>query len=148
MTPVAVSTEEPTFSFTRLSWSAQALLIAAIAWGAFAFGCVYPWAYWPLVAAILAVAFLSFSITPASPLPSLRLAPIVGTLMLCSGGLPPLVPLPLNGAARLTHAADPRALILLLAPTLIDIRCRLSVAYGYRTRLLPISFTPVVGTAR
>jgi O-antigen ligase len=27
------------------------LLIAALAWGAFAFGAVYPWAYWPLAAA-------------------------------------------------------------------------------------------------
>jgi O-antigen ligase len=28
-----------------------AITIAALAWGAFAFGAVYPWAYWPLVAA-------------------------------------------------------------------------------------------------
>ena len=29
----------------------ESLLIAALAWGAFAFGAVYPWVYWPLVAA-------------------------------------------------------------------------------------------------
>jgi len=30
---------------------ARALLVAGIAWGAFAFGAVYPWAYWPLAIA-------------------------------------------------------------------------------------------------
>ena len=35
---------------------AQGLMVAAIAWGAFAFGAVYPWAYWPLAAASVAVA--------------------------------------------------------------------------------------------
>ena len=34
---------------------ARALLVAALAWGAFAFGAVYPWAYWPLVAAMVSV---------------------------------------------------------------------------------------------
>ena len=28
----------------------ERLLIATLAWGAFAFGAVYPWAYWPLAA--------------------------------------------------------------------------------------------------
>jgi len=39
-----------------LTRAARWLLIAAIAWGAFAFGAVYPWAYWPLAIAALAVA--------------------------------------------------------------------------------------------
>ena len=30
--------------------SSERLLIATLAWGAFAFGAVYPWAYWPLAA--------------------------------------------------------------------------------------------------
>jgi O-antigen ligase len=34
-----------------LTNTATGLLAAAIAWGAFAFGAVYPWAYWPLAAA-------------------------------------------------------------------------------------------------
>jgi hypothetical protein len=36
--------------------AARAMVVAAIAWGAFAFGAVYSWAYWPLVGAALAVA--------------------------------------------------------------------------------------------
>jgi hypothetical protein len=65
LTAVVVPAEQPAVSFAALSWSAQALLISAIAWGAFAFGGVYPWAYWPLVAGVLAVALLSFMATRA-----------------------------------------------------------------------------------
>jgi O-antigen ligase len=39
-----------------LTSAARALLVAAIAWGVFAFGAVYSWAYWPLAAAVLTVA--------------------------------------------------------------------------------------------
>ena len=39
-----------------LTGPARALLVAGIAWGAFAFGAVYPWAYWPLAIAAAAVA--------------------------------------------------------------------------------------------
>jgi O-antigen ligase len=38
------------------------LLIAAIAWGAFAFGAVYPWAYWPLAAAASTVGIAGLAI--------------------------------------------------------------------------------------
>jgi hypothetical protein len=38
-----------------LTGAARALLVAGIAWGAFAFGAVYPWAYWPLTIAAAAV---------------------------------------------------------------------------------------------
>lgn len=31
--------------------TALVLIIGVLPWGAFAFGAVYPWAYWPLVAA-------------------------------------------------------------------------------------------------
>jgi O-antigen ligase len=34
----------------------QALLVAALGWGAFSFGAVYPWAYWPLAAALVIAA--------------------------------------------------------------------------------------------
>jgi hypothetical protein len=30
------------------------LIVAAVAWGVLAFGAVYPWAYWPLIAAAVA----------------------------------------------------------------------------------------------
>jgi O-Antigen ligase len=48
-----------------LAGPARALLVAGIAWGAFAFGAVYPWAYWPLAIAAAAVAMAGL-VTPAS----------------------------------------------------------------------------------
>jgi O-antigen ligase len=42
----------------RLSLAAQALLVASMAWGAFAFGAVYPWGYWPLATAALTIALI------------------------------------------------------------------------------------------
>jgi O-antigen ligase/polysaccharide polymerase Wzy-like membrane protein len=45
--------------------SARALLVAGVAWGAFAFGAVYPWAYWPLAIVAAAVA-LAGMVTPAA----------------------------------------------------------------------------------
>ena len=48
-----------------LTGPARALLVAGIAWGAFAFGAVYPWAYWPLAIAAAAVA-LAGLVTPAA----------------------------------------------------------------------------------
>jgi hypothetical protein len=47
----------------RASFAAQAAALAVIAWGALAFGAVYPWAYWPLAAALTASA--AFSLTVA-----------------------------------------------------------------------------------
>ena len=36
--------------------AAEAALVPLVAWGALAFGAVYPWAYWPLLAGLSAVA--------------------------------------------------------------------------------------------
>ena len=41
---------------------ATTLLVVAIAWGAFSFGAVYDWAYWPLALALTAVASSGFGI--------------------------------------------------------------------------------------
>lgn len=43
---------------------ARVLLVATIAWGAFAFGAVYPWAYWPLLASSVLVGFIGL-VAPA-----------------------------------------------------------------------------------
>jgi O-antigen ligase len=67
-------------AFDAPSWWAQALLVAAIAWGAFAFGSVYPWAYWSLSAALVSVAMLS--LLAASARPSLHLGPLTFALTL------------------------------------------------------------------
>src|SRR6202521_3318484 len=72
---------------------AQALLVGTIAWGAFAFGSVYPWAYGPLTASAVAVALASFLAPRRSPvrgLPgpqALHLGLFSGTLALFAGAV-------------------------------------------------------------
>jgi O-antigen ligase len=41
---------------------AHAALLAVLAWGAFAFGAVYPWAYWPLAAASAAIGVVGLAV--------------------------------------------------------------------------------------
>jgi putative inorganic carbon (HCO3(-)) transporter len=84
---------QPPRAFTTVSWSAQVLLIAAIAWGAFAFGAVYPWAFWPLATALVSVAILS--LPAASARPSLHLGPLAFALALFAVAITlQLVPFP------------------------------------------------------
>ncbi|HYU79178.1 MAG TPA: O-antigen ligase family protein [Vicinamibacterales bacterium] len=45
-------------------WS-ERLLVAALAWGALAFGAVYPWAYWPLAVVCAAVGIHAIVVTKA-----------------------------------------------------------------------------------
>jgi O-antigen ligase len=42
---------------SSLATAAQLVTVAALAWGALAFGAVYPWAYWPLMAACCLAGF-------------------------------------------------------------------------------------------
>jgi O-antigen ligase len=103
----ALAVRPPHGSFaTTLSGFAHALLIAAIVWGAFAFGGVYPWAYWPLVAGVLAVVLLSVLATPASAVAALHLGPLSGTLMLFAAAVVlQLLPMPFEWL----RAASPNA---------------------------------------
>jgi O-antigen ligase len=80
---------------------AQALLILTIAWGAFAFGSVYPWAYGPLAASVVAVAIVSFLAVPAStssgPLSALHLGSLAGALALLAVAVAlQLMPVPID----------------------------------------------------
>lgn len=52
---------------------ALGVVIAMIAWGTFAFGAVYAWAYWPLIAAAFAVALLSVATSGTAPSTTLDL---------------------------------------------------------------------------
>lgn len=46
----------------KVAAAARVALVAAIAWGAFAFGAVYPWGYWPLAIAAQVIALAGLSI--------------------------------------------------------------------------------------
>src|SRR5580765_3372046 len=73
------------------------LLIAALVWGAFAFGAVYPWAYWPLVAALSTVGIAGLSIGSRGRATRLGLTGLtVGFCAFLVASLVQLVPMPLT----------------------------------------------------
>jgi O-antigen ligase len=85
------------------SW-AEGLLITLTAWGAFAFGGTYPWAYWPLAAAAVTVSVLSRLANAAHR--SLDLRPLVVAFTLFAGAVAvQLLPLPSRWFASVSPAA-------------------------------------------
>jgi len=72
-----------------LAAAAQIVTVAALAWGAFAFGAVYPWAYWPLVAACCLAGFAGLFAEHAGASRAL----IVALALIVAAGLLQVVPL-------------------------------------------------------
>jgi O-antigen ligase len=111
---------------------AQALLVVALAWGAFAFGAVYPWAYWPLIAAVLTVSLIGLAVRAhdrATPAGLIALS--AGLSLFVMAGLLQLVPMPLTRMTLLSPEAT-RAI------TQLD----LGVAAGARWH--PLSIAPAL----
>ena len=92
-----------------IAGGAIALLVAAVVWGAFAFGAVYPWAYWPLAACALAVGITGVTLPlcagAAARVPGLRLIAGAFGVFLVAGALQ-IVPLPLSQLATLSPEAS------------------------------------------
>ena len=87
-----------------LTGPARALLVAGIAWGAFAFGAVYPWAYWPLAIAAAAVAVAGVLAPAAIGWRTLDLTAVTLALAIfLAAAAAQLVPLP----AATIHAISP-----------------------------------------
>ena len=87
---------------------AVALVVAAVAWGGFAFGAVYPWAYWPLAVCAAAVGVVGVSVpqcAAAANFPGLRLFAGALFLFVIAGALQ-IVPLPLAQIAKLSPEAS------------------------------------------
>jgi hypothetical protein len=103
----------PDLKYETAAGATAAMLVslAVIAWGALAFGAVYPWAYWTLAAAAVASAACSIAVTrSAAAAPSSRGTTLSRPLMwaLCAVGAAiavQLMPLP----APLLTALSPRA---------------------------------------
>ena len=100
-------------TFAAMVRYAQVLLVATIVWGAFAFGSVYPWAYGPLAAGVVAVALTSImapaSSTLAGPrVPAAHLGLLAAGLALLAGAIAlQLVPVPLAWLRTVSsHALD------------------------------------------
>src|SRR5262245_19774079 len=81
----------------------EVLMVVTVAWGVLAFGAVYPWAYWPLLAAAAGTGVWCLLTTRAGrSTTSLSVAfAIVGLVIACQ-----LVPLPSRVLDLLSPAAD------------------------------------------
>ena len=77
---------------------------AAIAWGVFAFGAVYPWAYWPLAAAAVIAGLLGWVAGGASVRSDLK-APVLAMAAFLAVAIVQLLPLPLSTIADVSPAA-------------------------------------------
>jgi O-antigen ligase len=137
----------------RLTGLARGLLVAGVAWGAFAFGAVYPWAYWPLAIAATGVAFAGL-VTPASiPWQTLDLTmiTIVFALFLVAAAAQ-LVPLPAATVRAISPETQPIVAQLDLTAQLDPASARPLTIDPVRTRrgLVVVASLAalIVGTAR
>jgi O-antigen ligase len=99
-----------------LTRTATVVLVAAIAWGAFAFGAVYPWAYWPLAAAATGIAvagLLARAPESLAPLGLTALSIALGVFV--AAATFQLVPLPNGSVAAISPEAP--SIVAQLDPT-------------------------------
>src|SRR5262245_48062750 len=86
--------------------AAMLVALAVIAWGALAFGAVYPWAYWSLAAAAVVSAGCSVALVRSQPPGTMLSGSLVWALCAVGAAIAvQLVPLP----ASLLTALSPRA---------------------------------------
>ena len=112
---------------------AEALLVVALVWGAFAFGAVYPWAYGPLVAATLAVGLIGLAVRARDRrIPHGLIALAASFAVFLAAGLLQLVPVPLG----LLFSVSPES-------TYVIPRLDFAVAAGAAGRH-PLSIAPVL----
>src|SRR5215204_863501 len=83
-----------------------AAALALIAWGALAFGAVYPWAYTPLLAGCALVGALGLVVNRSRPLPSGIGATILALVAVLCAGLLQVVPLPGAVLSAVSPSAD------------------------------------------
>jgi O-antigen ligase len=88
-----------------LSWT-RGLSLAAVAWGALAFGAVYPWAYWPLALACATTGLLGLFARAAAPRAILK-TPAIALVVFAAAVLLQLVPVPVQVLSRISPAASP-----------------------------------------
>jgi len=83
-----------------------AATVAVIAWGALAFGAVYPWAFMPLLAACALTGALGLVRYRARPLSRATRLGLIALLVVVAGGVIQLVPLPAGALRALSRSTD------------------------------------------
>jgi O-antigen ligase len=83
-------------------------LVTVVAWGVLAFGAVYPWAYWPLLAASAVLGVAAFGTgRPADPLTRTIRPVLAGLVAVAAAALLQMVPLPLSVRTTMSPATEP-----------------------------------------
>jgi O-antigen ligase len=89
-----------------MTFPARALIVTALAWGAFAFGAVYPWAYWPLVVVTFSVGLAGLAVrVHATRRPFGLTGLALGFCTFLVAGCVQLVPMPLAIMSRISPEA-------------------------------------------
>ena len=83
-----------------------AATVAVIAWGALAFGAVYPWAFMPLLAACALTGALGLMLYRARPVSRATRLGLIALLVVIAGGVIQLVPLPAGALRVLSPSTD------------------------------------------
>jgi len=81
---------------------AQGSLVLLVAWGVLAFGAVYPWGYWPLVAAAVAIAALVAKTGQTIDPTAAERCISLGLGLFAVGAMLQLIPLPMTVLGRVT----------------------------------------------
>ena len=107
MTSVAAARSgrrDPSRTVARLAYG---LLVAAISWGAFAFGAVYPWAYWPLAIAALIITMAGAFLSPPAGASRLKFPLLAFALAIFLLAIVvQLIPLPASTVALISPSAN------------------------------------------
>jgi O-antigen ligase len=83
------------------------LAIVTVAWGALAFGAVYPWGYWPLAIAAQACGFLGLLAAGRTRVAFASRALVLAFCGVAAAGLLQVIPLPVGVLAAITPATIP-----------------------------------------
>jgi len=129
MTDRALAAAHPASDRSASAVRAQVLAVAAVCWGALAFGGAYPWAFWPMAAMALAAGALGCASPAVSEATVSR--PLIAGLAAVGVALAlQLVPLPL-------------AWVRALSPNLLPVLEKTDFSYGAGlTRLHALSIDP------
>jgi O-Antigen ligase len=83
-------------------------VMAVVAWGVLAFGAVYPWAYWPLLAGAVLVGALAYGAAKPADRLSRTMLPVAAALTLIAGAATlQIVPLPASVRTAISPATEP-----------------------------------------
>jgi O-antigen ligase len=86
--------------------AASALIVSGVAWGAYSFGAVYPWGYWPLAVIAAVIGLAGLSLARRLPRGTAPVALAATLTVVALAGCLQILPLPANIVGRLSPEAS------------------------------------------